>query len=135
MAFIMLLSTTGFSIDLHFCQGQIKSLSFIGEAKSCHSQTTKPCSSKKKACSIKTTEKDCQKDCCSNKTIIVDASDADQKIPNTELSSDQMDFLTAFVEVYILSHYDFYKNIIPYQNYVPPLLDRDISVLVQCFLL
>jgi hypothetical protein len=37
---LMLLSSIGFSIDMHFCQGMLKSYSLIGKAKTCHSTPT-----------------------------------------------------------------------------------------------
>ena len=134
----MLLSSTGFSIDLHCCQGQLKSFSLFGEAKSCHSQTDQGhCKQKKKTChaAFSSQNEASKKDCCSNKTIKVEKSD-DVKIETAEIPPFQVKFFTAFVQVFLLKKkIDLNKVIIPHLNYVPPLLNKDIPVLIQSFLL
>jgi len=36
LAFLLGFTSVGYSIDLHFCQGHLKSVALIGKAKSCH---------------------------------------------------------------------------------------------------
>ena len=42
MAFLMFFTSVGFSVDIHYCKGDLKSFSLIGEASACH-QTKKTC--------------------------------------------------------------------------------------------
>jgi len=140
MAMLMLLSSTGFSIDLHYCQGQIKTFSLTGKARSCHEQVAKDhCKNKKKSCHAASVNQDeveqSQKNCCSNKTIQIDGNDEVKKISTVEISPTQIQFITAFVQVYLLEYTNLNKVIIPHLNYIPPLLNKDIPVLVQSFLL
>lgn len=140
MALLMLLSSTGFSMDLHFCQGQLKSFSFWGEAASCHTLATKShCHKKMKTCHVALAQnndvKGCKKDCCSNTTIEMEHSDELQTSQKLEITPTQFQFLSAFVQVYVLRNTERNKAIIPYLNYVPPLLNKDIPVLIQSFLL
>ncbi len=140
MAMLMLVSSTGFSIDAHYCQGQMKSFSLFGKAKSCHEQSfKKQCSSHKKSCHAALSNSKelgkCKKGCCSNKTIHVEGNDEAKKIPTTEILPMQVQFFTAFVQVFILEYTQLNKAIIPYLNYIPPLLNQDIPVLIQSFLL
>ena len=73
MAFMLLLSSTGFAMDVHYCQDQLKSISLIGKAKSCHEkQETPPCHHKKD--SLSKAEKD---NCCHNETVVIEKSDLD----------------------------------------------------------
>ena len=138
MAFLMLLSSTGFSIDLHLCQGNIKSFSFIGEAKSCHSMKSS-CSQKKMTCQAAQANKEnvgqCSKGCCSNTTIELPADLDTQKIQSETITIPDFQFIVAFVEVFYKGKIDFRKAIVHYLNYIPPLLDKDIPVLIQSFLL
>ena len=136
----MLVSSTGFSIDLHFCQGNLKSFSFLGEAKSCHAmELMKSCSHQKKACHaapvVQEESADCQKDCCSNKKIEISADEDAQKIQVESLTPKQIKFVTAFVKTFVLGHTDLSQHIIPHLNYKPPLLNKDITILIQSFLL
>ena len=36
MAFLMFFTSIGFSMDIHYCQGHLKSISLLGKAKNCH---------------------------------------------------------------------------------------------------
>jgi hypothetical protein len=140
MAMLVLLSSTGFSMDLHFCQGQLKSFSLFGKAETCHAQAAKShCQKKKKTCHASISNQDevgkCKKNCCSNKTVKIESNNDIKNIQTLELAPLQAKFLTAFIQVYLLKKSEQNKAIIPHLNYVPPLLNKDIPVLIQSFLL
>jgi len=140
MAFLVLVSSTGFSIDIHLCQGKIKNFSLLGEAKSCHSQVEKSiCKHKKSSCCSSLSNQNklgtCKQDCCSNKTINVESNDNAKKIQTAEISPVQIKFITTFVQVFLLDKIDLKKANIPHLKYIPPLLSKDIPVLIQSFLL
>ena len=138
MAMLVLLSSTGFSIDLHYCQGQMKSFSLFGKAKSCHEQMEKGhCKKKKKACHAPLQDQieKCKKDCCSNKTIKVESNDDAKKVQRIKIAPLQTQMLTTFVQVFLLDKTKLNKVIIPHLNYVHPLLNKDIPLLIQSFLL
>ena len=128
MAMLLFVSSSGFSIDLHYCQGQLKSFSLLGEAKSCHQQLEKDhCKKQRKACHTAPSNQkelgNCKKDCCSNKTIEVEPNEEAKKLQSLELSQEQVKFLAAFVPVFLLEKIDLEQLIIPYLNYIPPLLN------------
>lgn len=141
LAFILLLSSTGLSLDLHYCQGDIKSFSLFGVAKSCCAKAEKShCSKKKMTChsSQPADEKlsDLPGKCCSNKTIVVSPDMDSQKVISKQLTETQIAFVSAFLAVfYTPQNLGLGKLIIPHLNYIPPLLDQDIPVLIQSFLL
>lgn len=138
MALLMLLSSTGFSMDLHYCQDQLKGISLIGKAKSCHDkQATPPCHKTKKTChhsndKLSQTEKD---NCCHNETVVIEKTDLDATATQIATVQDiQLEFVAAFVAVYVLNIYA-QADFQPYAQYKPPLPDRDIQVLYQTFLI
>lgn len=138
MALLMMLSSTGFSMDVHYCQGQIKSISFFGKAKSCHEkQETSPCHQTKKSChhnedGVSKTEKD---NCCHNETVVIEKSDLDATATQIATVQDiQLDFIAAFIAVYVFN-YSVQTDYRPYAQYKPPLPDRDVQVLYQTFLI
>jgi hypothetical protein len=140
MAILILVSSMGFSIDVHYCQGQIKSFSLFGKAESCHQEVKKQhCTKHKKSCHAAPSNQEklssCKKDCCSNKTIIVESNDEARKLQSLKLSQKQVEFVSVFVQVFFLVKTDLNKNIVPHLNYIPPLLNKDIPVLIQSFLL
>lgn len=140
MAMLVLVSSTGFSVDLHFCQGEVKSFSLLGKAPSCHEKLDKKhCNKQQKSCHTAPANQDdlkhCKKDCCSNQTIKVEHNDEAKKLQTIELSQKQIKFISAFIQGFLLEKTDLSKAIVPHLNYVPPLLSKDIPVLVQSFLL
>lgn len=147
MALLILVSSTGFSIDLHFCQGQLKSFSLWGDAKPCHGMevpvavcslkknTKKSCCQSKAIQQINKDIVDCEKDCCSNQKIEISADlDAD-KIKTTILSYTSLSFVVAYVQAFAPSLPDVFKSFVPHQNYRSPLLFKDLAILIQQFLL
>lgn len=130
MASLMFITSVGFSVDMHYCNGQLKSISLFGEAKSCHDTTMH------KTCPYhKNMQKD--KDCCENKTLVFQA-DIDKELENEffvlsqnlELSC----FIVAFTEIFLDNLPRIDKEIIPF-DYTKPPAQRDIYVLLETFLL
>ena len=138
MAMLMLLSATGFSMDAHYCQDQLKGISFIGKATSCHDkEATPPCHKTKKSCQHKEVDlSQADKDnCCHNKNIVIEKSDVDATSPQLASIQDiQLDFVAAFVAVYVF-HYNAEADFQSNHQYKPPIPDRDTRVLYQTFLI
>ena len=67
MAFLMFFTSISFAVDVHYCKGELKSLSIFGKAKSCHEQkavSTCPHHAKMQ-------KKQEDSNCCDNKTTFV----------------------------------------------------------------
>lgn len=134
---LMLLTSVGYSIDMHYCQGKLKSFSVFGKAKSCHSLTkTKvycPHHQKmmvdNKACDLD------KKNCCSNKTLHFQL-DQLQKVHSLDYSlSQQMTPLALAKNVVNWASTDFRISQLPSVCYKPPLIVKDQIVLKQSFIL
>ena len=130
LAILMLCTSVGFSIDLHFCKGELKSFSLLGEAESCHTM--------KKSCphheNMMVADKS-EKDCCSNKTIEIDDLDSDFNITtDVQLTDLQLKFVTSFIYTFIsLSPPRVVKSMfLEKHNPLPPI---DIYVLLERFLI
>ena len=134
MALLMFITSIGFAIDLHYCQGDLKSVSFFSEAKKCHDMVAMTnCSHHQKQ---QEQSQSCPEEegCCQNETF--------QFQPDHELTIQTFEFvvnkqlqhfLTAYVIV-LINQFD-EENPITHTYYKPPLIRRDIPVLVQSFLL
>ncbi|MEZ5023221.1 MAG: hypothetical protein R2728_08185 [Chitinophagales bacterium] len=72
------------------------------------------------------------KGCCDNKTIAVQLEDNFVKAEIANFSNHQMAFLLAFA-VTSLNINSTSEVDLPYLNYKPPLLDKDIPILTQTF--
>lgn len=154
MALLLFTSSVGFSIDIHYCQGELKSLSFLGEAESCHDRreavsTEKGCSAhqkknaQKKGCSahqkIGQENKKCsiaEKDCCENKTMYFQANLDEQVKASIFVDNASLEyFVAAFVSTFVANDFSIESEMASYSNYKPPLIARDIPVLIESFLL
>ena len=138
MAMLISLSSTGFSMDVHYCQEEIQGVSLFGKAKSCHDQQdTPPCHQTKKSChhSQDGNPKVAKKSCCHNETIVVEHNDLDvTPTPLTNNPNLQLEFLAAYVVAFVLN-YRAPADHKPYKHYIPPIPDKDVQVLYQTFLI
>ena len=126
MALLVLLSSTSFTIESHYCGDILVDASFLGTAKTCGMEVQKTSSSTD--CDIT------KKDCCSNEQLLVQGQDT-LKISFDKLEKEQQLFVVALVQSYIyLFEYNEAK-IKSFKDYSPPPLIRDVQVLDQTFLI
>ena len=140
MAFLMFFTSVGFTVDMHYCQGELKTYSFLGKAKSCHEigQGMKDCPHHKKMMEARELEENTasKKGCCSNKTIHFQSDHDQQNQANNALvvSPQFQYFIIAFVEIFLNAAVIETENP-SYAHYEPPLIPRDIYVLLETYLL
>lgn len=141
LATLMLVTSMSFSVDMHFCKDELKSFSLVGQAEVCHpikakeKTETNACpfhqKIQKEKASSQIQEKGCQKTCCDNQKILIDFDENLVQITTRELSN--LSFISSTPIQYIQNR--IVQSIYPHQNYHPPLLNRDIPIFVQSFLL
>jgi hypothetical protein len=138
MAILLLTSSVSFAVDMHFCKGELKSISFWGKAPSCHEQAAAKitCPHHRKMMLEKGEAALEKADCCDNHTVQVEAEHdrQTQTAAELELNPSLQYFLIAYATS-LLPAEGFTDSPAPYLNYKPPLLLRDIPVLTQSFLL
>ena len=138
MAILMLIASAGFTLDMHFCQGKLKSVNVLGKAKNCHELATAmpaKCPHHKAMAAENTGCSKAENDCCNNKTLRFQL-DQDQTKPafDFEINQPLLQFITAFVTVFFTNNFG-EKDIPSFKNYKPPLIPKDVAVLFQTFLL
>lgn len=125
MALLVLLSTSSFTVDRHFCGGLLMDVAVFSEARSCvmgiHEHSNKGTSA----------EKD---HCCRNEKILVEGQD---ELKNSALSLDieQQVFLGIFVNSYVALFKGIPRQVPAYTSYSPPLLIHNIYLRDQVFLI
>ena len=139
LAFLMFFTSVGFSIDMHYCGNSVQSFSLFGKAKNCtemmETAATKSCQMHKKMANPKDGYSINKKDCCHNRTLNLQADLTSEIQTNDFMVSQQLqNFVIAFVVVFLENRP--VETIAPnFALYKPPLIPRDIPVLVQSFLL
>jgi hypothetical protein len=145
LALLVFISSTGFLINKHYCQGALKETAFLVKAKSCHERNAKKHSTEAHAgmppnCPMhqsKSTDIPCEekKDCCNNESEFVKL-ETDQEVTTLKLPGLNIPVFTSIV-VFALTLEPVDPEIIPvhFQNYRPPPILYDVPATLQTFLL
>jgi len=126
MALVVLLSTFSFAVDKHYCGDVLVDFSFFGKAESCGMEIQKSNESHDHGLE--------KKGCCEDQTLAIAGQD-DLKISFEKLSTEVQLFVVSFIHSYINLYEGFDTKIVPFKDYSPPPLIRDIQVLDQTFLI
>ncbi len=130
MALIVLLSTMSFSVDMHFCGDHLVDFSMFDKVDTCLMKAEK--SETSSSCEIMKMEN--EMNCCSDVEVAIEGQD-DLKISFDQLAFDQQQFVFSFAYSFISLFEGKDDNIIPFKDYVPPPLLRDVQILDQTFLI
>lgn len=126
MALIVLFSTFSFTVEQHYCGDVLVDFSFFGAAESCGMDVQKNMHPEQSAFS--------QTHCCNDETLSVDGQE-NLKLSFEKLTLNQQQFVAAFIYTYINLYEGLPENIVPFSDYPPPLLVKDIQILDQTFLI
>ncbi|HFA49223.1 MAG TPA: hypothetical protein ENJ95_09420 [Bacteroidetes bacterium] len=138
LAFLMFSTSASFAVDMHFCQGKVKSFSIFGKAKNCYDMAVnKDCPNHQKmaqqneGCSSMA-----QKQCCHNSTLQVQP-DQNQQVQSLDFSLNKplQHFVAAYVFIFFKNTFSVENDAPSFANYIPPIISRDIPVLFETFLI
>jgi hypothetical protein len=125
LAFLVLFSTMSLTINEHYCGDILVDTTLFTKANTCGME-------------VQQTETNLhsiiKKECCKNEHIVKEGQ-TDLTTSFESLSFDQQFFITSFVYSYINLFEGLENKIIPFRDYSPPLVDKDIQVLYQTFLI
>lgn len=126
LSLAVLFATTSFAVDMHFCCNKLVDVAINGKAKSCDEKVQKESTSY--TCSLG------QEDCCSNQSLVKSADNNLLKV-QMEMSADTLICLKTFFYTYISLYEELELNVVPFTNYDPPWIEKDIQVLHETFLI
>lgn len=121
MALLVLFSTMSFTVDKHFCGTYLVDQAVFSKAKDCGMEHPSE-------------GEMITNDGCSDQQISVQGQD-DLKVSFNDLDLSQQVFLSTFTYSYIGLFQELPQQLIPFSDYSPPLLVRDIQVLHETFLI
>ena len=140
LSFLMLITSVSLTVDMHFCRGQLTTFSFFGKTKTCQEiskiERMKKCPHFKKMMAQNKAVGINEKGCCENKTVLIEL-DKDQDIQTTTftLNKPLKHFIKAYVITFSPYNIDIKREMPPFTLYKPPLIIRDIPVLLESYLL
>lgn len=126
MAILVMFTTMSFTIDMHYCGETLVDYSLTQSAHSCGMDMEVPTSD----CEIQVLEDSC----CTDKQVLIEGQD-ELKHSFDTLSLEQQNFVASFFYSYINLFEDLDSNIIPFRDYNPPFLIRDIQKLHETYLI
>ena len=126
MALLVLFSTLSFSISEHYCGDNLVDSSLFSEAESCGMEMHEPLSFK--GYSIQ------KNNCCKDVVKLIEGKD-NLKANFSDLNVKQQVLFNEFIYSYVNLFEGIEDNIIPFNEYSPPVVIRDIQVLHDTFLI
>jgi len=124
MTFVVLFSTMSFSISEHYCGDHLVDSALFSKAESCGM-----------AMETANADSDCnsfKKDCCSDKVKQIEGQ-SNLKIDFNNLTIPQQQFVAVFTYSYLNLFDGVDSKINAFEDYSPPLVDKDITVLYRVF--
>lgn len=128
LALLVLVSSSSFMVNMHLCGGELQSVSFIEEAAPCPMEVNLPPCHKNMAKQ--------KNDCCEDSHLAFEGKDFSFSVKSQhEVAVVATGFvveLPFIMEVVQINEALTASNYIPYK---PPIVERDIPVFVQSFLI
>lgn len=127
---LMLVSLPSMSLSMHFCGGELRRLSFLSIGHACdmeEQQEVLPCHQTKK--------QEQTKSCCQDQPVVSEDHDLINYLSSLKIAKPDLKFITTVFSVVFKLLVGLQFSLPDYHNYSPPLIERDIYMLVQSFLL
>tara|TARA_R110000868_G_scaffold85074_3_gene239581 strand:- start:919 stop:1338 length:420 start_codon:yes stop_codon:yes gene_type:complete len=127
LAIGILYTTSSYAVDMHFCGNTLVDTAVFGKAKICKDGLLKSTSSSKN-CSVQ------QKNCCNHQTIVKLGDNAFNKL-NPENETETFIFQNTYFYTYSHLFEGQQENKILFEEYLPPLISKDIYILNETLLI
>ncbi|MBL4939855.1 MAG: hypothetical protein JKY16_06245 [Lutibacter sp.] len=128
MTFVLLFSTMSFTISDYYCGGNLVDSSIFPKDDFCDTTMQMPVSMHGEDCTI-------EADSCCDIVVKIIEGQNELKINYSDLNFKQQQFIASFTYSYINLFEGLDTSIIPFRNYLPPIIDENITVLYQTFLI
>ena len=125
MAFVVLLSTMSFTMNMHYCGDTLVETALFHKAKGCGMEMEKPSA---EGCAIT------KKNCCDDKQITVEGQD-ELQVQVDKITFEQQVFIASFVHTYINLFEGLDNNVSSYEEYKPPIVIRRIYKIDETYLI
>ncbi len=123
---LVLFSTFSFTLEKHVCGGEIADYSFIGNLERCGMPDTDHNNTDETALN--------KISCCQDIIETIEGSN-DELAVVKELDVQQEQFITTFIYSYSNLFESLAKNNVPFKQYEPPIVTKDIQLLYDIFLI
>lgn len=126
LALLVLFSTMSFTVDMHYCGGQLVDKAVFSEVKTCGMEM--PPSKRSTGESVE------ENGCCKDISVTVEGQE-ELKISFEKHELPAVDFLAAFSYSYVSVFEPLSEKHIPFDMYSPPRLIQDLCTLHETYLI
>lgn len=126
MAFVVLFTTTSFSVDMHYCGGALVNTAFFKKAQTCGMEMQMETASSNRSV--------VDKSCCHDEKIVVKGQ-KELKASYNDLKFHQQVFIASFVYSYINSFDELKEKETTFDDYPPPRIVKNIYKLDEVYLI
>lgn len=127
LALLVLVGSTSFKVNLHYCMGLVQSVSLFVEAESCGDI-------KKPDHNSHSESDSCQKSCCDDETIVVEGKN-EKTAPIAVTLIPQKTSMVFFYISYTYLYTPTDSQTYSLKEYSPPLIEHSLPMFTQSFLL
>jgi hypothetical protein len=136
LTFAVLVSSTGMTLGMHLCAGEVNNFTLSGHSEPCpmeqKKETPPPCHSKGGQTAPMETPAD---DCCEDQTVHIQKVELLGSSGKTISAKLEFSFVALAVMARLFLFDLFSSKPAPFAEYSPPALTRNIPVLLQSFLI
>ena len=123
LAIVVLFSTMSFTVNMHYCGRTLVDISIFKEAKTCEMEMPNQSNAFTK-----------KKGCCTDKQVNFEGQD-DLKITWDTFAAEQQLFIASFYFSYINIFEELQEHNVPFKEYPPPLLVKNIYMVHETYLI
>ncbi len=132
LSLLVLLSSTSFTLGMHFCLGRLESISFFSEAEPCEMARQKSRYTSEKH-NPECGHKIAKKSCCEDHTLVVQGSEEISIV--SSVSSPDVHLAAAPNTLVLFKFIGPKSDHCTFSDYSPPPIERDRLVLFRSFLI
>ena len=134
LASLILISSSGLTLDVHYCQGKVKRVNPFGKARTCAEMANLSGSCHGHQSSTHCSKDQDHGDCCNNEQVLLDWDfDHSDLVVNAPQSTFDLDLVLPVVVDELNVEFDVFVD--HYRQYEPPLILKDFCVLFESFLI
>lgn len=128
LASLVLIASIGVTVNLHLCGGNVQSIAIFVKAQPCKMEMPKSCHGSKAQTK--------QKGCCEEESILLKGKETTAELKTVTELTPSFNLISVILPVlYAISEVDSFSALPRYAQYKPPIVDRDITIFVQSFLI
>jgi hypothetical protein len=128
LASLVLIASIGVTVNLHMCGGSVQSVALFIKAQPCKMEMPKSCHGSKSLTK--------RNGCCEEESILLKGKETTAELKTVTELTPSFNLISVILPVlYSICEVDSFSASPQYAHYKPPLVDRDITVFVQSFLI